>query len=222
MVMDWILILAGFWGMIRFVLVPAWKYWKASRTRSYCPSIVLPRFEKSFDHARRIPSRRKSQKDHRVNLYRLTCSCHQRNTRRKYSPPQDIRRMCRHLRKELERSNLLLQYDEVIQSIIDHRVKDACYQIIQVRGNDVALGFHPKNDFVRVYSRRTGNNEPPGNPPTGHYDKFTFLISQEIWIYGDPPPDSEHIIPAISETINAFRHHYDSRPSIFGRLRQHF
>lgn len=208
LLMDWVFVLTSLWVVIRFILVPLWKSWKAKLSLSYCPSIVLPRFEKSFDHLRRIPSRRKNQKEHKVNLYRLTCSCHHGNSRRKYAPQQDIRRLCRHLRKELERSNLLLQYDELIQIIIDHRVKDTCYKIVQIQGDDVAIGFHPRSDFVRIYARRMAKQDPPEGPPTGHYDKFTFLLSQEIWIYGDPPPNAEIIIPTVSVVVSEHRNRY--------------
>ncbi len=205
MLLDWVLSLVGIWALIRYLLVPSWHRWKIKNSLHYCPSIILPRLDKNYDHIRRIPSRKKDKKEHKINLYRLKCSCHHRNVHRMYSPPQDIRRLCRHLRKELERSNLLLQYDEITQAIIDHRVRDMCYKIIQIRGNDVAIGFHPKNDFVRVYSRSRGEDDPPESPPSGHYEKFTFLLSQEIWIYGVPPPDSALIIAAVADLINTCR-----------------
>ncbi|MBF0110572.1 MAG: hypothetical protein HQL76_15495 [Magnetococcales bacterium] len=202
---DWILLLAGLWAVTRFFLVPTWKRWNVRKAMVHCPTIFLPRLEKNFDHIRRIPSRRRNQKEHKINLYRLTCTCHRKNVRRRYRPSQDIRRLCRHLRKELERSNLLLQYDEIIQAIIDHRVRDLCYRIVVVRGNDVAIGFHPKNDFVRIYARRRADDDDVEGPPTGHYEKFTFLLSQEIWIYGIPPPDADRIIPTVIDMVQACR-----------------
>ncbi|MBF0420405.1 MAG: hypothetical protein HQL78_09605 [Magnetococcales bacterium] len=201
LIVDWALILVGIWVMVRFLVVPLRNYWRSHNSSRWCPTIFLPQLDKKLNKTVRVASRRNKTREYRLNLYRLSCSCKQR----KYNLPLDIRRLCRHLRKELELSNLLLHYDDMVQCIIDHRVKDSCYKIISVRGYDVAVGFHPKSDFVRIYTRRMECHDPPGGVPSGHYDKFTLLLSQEVWIYGEAPPDAEFIIPAVVEMVSGYQ-----------------
>ncbi len=196
----------------RYVLRPMWKAYHYRQSESYCPSIPLPSLPRNLDTIRIIPSVKKGGLTYKVNLYQLTCNCTSFRRRRRFYPDNDIRRLCRHLRKELQTSNAVAFFDELTQRIIEGRVKDLCYAKVSLLDSDIAFGFHPKNDFARVYTRRRAAEDPPQGPYTGPYDKFTFLISQEIWVYGEDPPGSEEIIDCLKRTVEKFRGQHPENP----------
>ncbi len=206
------LLLAFLAPLYLFVLKPLRRTYHFRQAESYCPSIPLPSLPRNLDKIRTIPSLKKGGMTYRVNLYQLTCNCPSFHHRRRYYPKNDIRRLCRHLRKELQASNAVTYFDELTQRIVEGRVKDLCYTKVSIMDTDVAFGFHPKNNFARIYTRRKSPDDPPKGPFTGPYDKFTYLVSQETWVYGEDPPGSDKIIVCLKATLANYRNQYPDRP----------
>ncbi|MBF0447014.1 MAG: hypothetical protein HQL67_02320 [Magnetococcales bacterium] len=190
---------------LRFVLIPFWKKRRKIRAQSYCPSIRLPLLPKKLDRVVEIPSRKNDALIYRINVFQLTCTCTRFKQSRGFLPTQDIRRLCRHLRKELENSNALLSLDEMHQCIIDQRVRDRCYDEVEICKTPVAIGFHPCSDFVRIYSRKKLANDPVDGPLSGPYEKYTLILSQEVWIYGTPPHHANEVIALASQLLKKYR-----------------
>jgi hypothetical protein len=189
---------------LRFYFVPVWKRKKNIISQTYCPSILLSEMPEKFNRIMDIPSHKQS-KVYRVNLFLQTCTCKRFRSSRGFYPNQDIRRLCRHQRKEIANSLSSLSINELQQCIIEKRVRDKCYEEIEIKKTPVAIGFHPRSDFVRVYSRKQSPADPPDGPLTGEYDKFTLVLSQESWVYGTPPPGAEEIISATGEMLKKYR-----------------
>ncbi len=187
--------IVGIWLLINYrILVPALKRKRALRYQKICPEFFLPALSPNLDTTVKVTSRSNNPVHYKVNLYRLTCTCSRFRRQRGYYPDQDIRRLCRHLRRALESENVLDQYDELTRKIIQERVRDKCYQRDTVLGTEVAFGFHPKQEFMRVYARRRGQQDGPNGPFTGTYEKFSLNINQESWIYGEAPPGATELI----------------------------
>lgn len=212
--LDTSLYLFILWVIIRFGIVPIYKQFQMRSSRKNCPSILLPPLLQAWDKTRTVTSDRKDKISYRINLYRLTCSCHRFRNRRRYYPKNDIRRLCRHLRKEYIRSNTIVQLDGWIQAIIEARVKDHCYVCADNQGSTMAIGFQPDGHFVRVYTQRKLEVDPTQGPFTGPYDKFTFLLNQEVWVYGDEPPGSDEIILKINTLLPNYSKNFASKESL--------
>ena len=186
---------------LRYFLIPMWKKQKIVRAHAYCPSILVPEFPEAFNQTIEVPSQKKEDTIYRVNLFSLTCTCRRFKTHRGFYPGNDIRRLCRHIRKEFETSPLITGIDDMHMCIIKKRVRDKCYEVSEIHNTPVAFGFHPRSDFVRIYSRTKAPYDSDDGPLTGYYDKFTLNLSQEVWIYGTPPPGSEEVIAKAKELL---------------------
>jgi hypothetical protein len=209
-----LIVLVGLAALLRFFLIPLWKKWKVQKARSYCPSILLPVLSGKLNRSMEIPSY-KNDTIYKVNLFQLNCTCKRFVSHRGFYPSQDIRRLCRHLRKELENSKQLFEYSEVYQCIINNRVRDKCYEEVEINGSPVVIGFHPRSDFVRIYSRKKSSDSSKGGS-TGPYEKFTLIYSQESWIYGSTPPSSAEIILTIGEMLKKYRGINDNLQGRYG------
>ncbi|MBF0194951.1 MAG: hypothetical protein HQL71_10350 [Magnetococcales bacterium] len=209
--LDWLklaMILALFLGVVvvimRFIFVPAWKKRKILNAQSYCPSILLPEIDKKYDAIIEVPSY-KNDHIYKVNLFYQNCTCRRFNARRGHFPHGDIRRLCRHLRKELIIKRTAIGVSEMLQCIIEKRVRDKCYLEIEIKNHKIAIGFHPKSDFVRIYTRKKAESDPPDGPLTGPYDKFTLIVSQGAWVYGAPPLYADQILAIVIELLKKNR-----------------
>ena len=191
----------------RYLLIPIIKKRLILNQKESCPSLLLPPLPEAYDKVQRVPNQKSGGREYRLNLRRLTCTCSHFKRRRGFYPTNDIRRLCRHLRKALVQSNAVAHFDELNQCIIEHKVKDRCYAQVILAGSNLAFGFHHKNDFARVYCHRKEPYDPPEGPFTGAYDKFTLLVSQEVWVYGEPPPNPIEIIQTLKQLTASARHH---------------
>ena len=202
----WLVLLTLVVGILLYHLVfkPVRRHLRFRRAAPYCPSFLLPPLPQELDKVRTIPSLKQGGVVYEVNLHQLTCTCPQFRHRRGFYPKGDVRRLCRHVRKELRLANALVHYDELTRRIIEGRGKDHCYARLNILGSDIAFGFHPRNDFARIFTRRQMPEDPPEGPFTGPYDKFTFLISQEIWVYGEEPPGAETIVAELKKTLETY------------------
>ncbi|MBF0284614.1 MAG: hypothetical protein HQL51_09160 [Magnetococcales bacterium] len=166
-----------------------------------CPSLPLPPLPREYDKGVAVSSRRTRGRQYRVNLFRLSCTCTRFKRYRGLYPEGDARRLCCHLRRQLHETGTVKYYNELHQRIIQDRVRDRCYRVIRLFGSDVAFGFHPRVDMVRVFTRRQMEGDPVAGPFTGPYDKYVFHAAHELWIYGEAPPGSEAIISEISKLL---------------------
>ncbi|MBF0309325.1 MAG: hypothetical protein HQL56_07340 [Magnetococcales bacterium] len=184
--------------IVHFILRPRARQRRYAKLNAMYPPYLLPPLE--------CNSRRKPDPEHRqyqVNLEMLTCTCSRFRNHRAYFPAQDIRRLCRHLRKELENADLLPRLDDLTRRIIQDRVRDKCYLSLSTGESRFAIGINPGSHFVRVFTRRKLDIDPPEGPFTGAYDKFVFNAGQENWIYGEAPPQSDKIIALIQEAMRS-------------------
>ncbi|MBF0454494.1 MAG: hypothetical protein HQL72_06705 [Magnetococcales bacterium] len=213
-------------AVLRFFLVPRWKKKKVLRATPYCPSLFLPKLSETLDLVVEVPSQKDDATIYRVNVYQQTCTCHRFQSHRSLFPYRDVRRLCRHLRKEFETSNALLGVNELLQCIIKKRVRDRCFEEIEIKQTLVGIGFHPKSDFIHVYSRVPAPSDSTEGPLTGPYEKFTLTLSQEIWIYGTHPPAADEIIATVSSMLKKYRVVYEAehrkQRRILGRLNAYF
>ncbi len=196
------------WASLRFIIIPIQKKKRVIQSIPYCPSLLLPQLPNDHNHTALIPSRKLMHMDYRVNLFHLTCTCQRFRMVRGHYPKNDIRRMCRHLRKELEATNSLQLYDELTRGVLQFRVRDLCYTREPLRNSEMIVGFHPRSSIVRVYTYRKTPNDPIEGPFSGHVDKFTFNHGQEIWVYGEPPPNSAEILTVIEQIMTGCRAKY--------------
>ncbi|MBF0213096.1 MAG: hypothetical protein HQM00_05965 [Magnetococcales bacterium] len=196
------------WLIYDFVLAPIWKRRHILESIPYCPSLLLPTLPIERDKTILVPSHKMIQLSYRVNLMQLTCSCFRFRRIRRFYPPNDIRRLCRHLRKELLSSGCAQQFDELTRGVIASRLVDGCYVRENLSNSEMILGFHPRSSIVRVYTYRKSQLDPPGGPYTGQVDKFTYNHRQDLWIYGEPPPNSDEIIGVIDTIMTACRARY--------------
>ncbi|MBF0143227.1 MAG: hypothetical protein HQL57_09260 [Magnetococcales bacterium] len=188
-------------GVGRWVIVPRIKRQRILASYDVCPPWLLPELPKELDKVVKVGSRTRDNKSYAVNFYRLSCNCRRFRHSRSHYPPNDIHRLCRHLRQELDTSNVILRYDELTRRIIKDRVRDKFYRKMTLLGTEMAFGFHPESDFIRVFTRRRQANDPAEGPFTGIYDKFTFNADQDIWIHGESPPGAEAIVKTIYESV---------------------
>ncbi|MBF0295607.1 MAG: hypothetical protein HQL96_10510 [Magnetococcales bacterium] len=200
--------LVALWAILRFLIIPIQRKRHILQSVAYCPSLLLPVLPKENDVAIFSPSRRLKFFGYRVNLHQLTCSCVRFRRFRGFYPPNDIRRLCRHLRKELAATNLFNEFDELTRALILFRLRDSCYIREPVLNSEAIFGFHPRTSIVRVYTFRKNPDDPPQGPFTGPVDKFTYHHRQEIWIYGTPPPNCEAILTLIAEIMTACKAKY--------------
>ncbi|MBF0186409.1 MAG: hypothetical protein HQL50_00620 [Magnetococcales bacterium] len=192
------IIMVAVWAMIRFVYAPFHRRFRVRRSMGRCASVyALPPLSNRLDKSRIVSSRVKAHRRYRVNLYRQVCTCTSYRKRRQYYPVNDVRRLCRHMRRELLENQELHSFDDLTMCILLKRAKDRCYEKIRLMETDIAIGYSPKTDFVRIYTRRRGEDDPDQGPFTGPYDKFVFNANQENWVYGEPPPGASMIIPAV-------------------------
>lgn len=192
--------------LFRTLVVPSLRRTALLRYGKRCPSILLPALPKELDKSMNHLSH-SHHRQYTLNLYQLRCTCSRFRHYRGFFPPRDIRRLCRHLRLEMEVHNLLSQLGEVEQRIIQDQVRDRCYQSLTVLGTHLVMGFHPKSDFVRVFTRRKNVDDPDDGPFSGVYDKFVLHVSQELWIFGDAPPGARAIIQAVAQTLHGIQSH---------------
>lgn len=198
------------WGVYEFILAPIRKKRHVLESIPYCPSLLLPQLPIERDKVVLVPSHRLMQMNYRVNLFQLTCTCLRFRRYRQYYPTNDVRRLCRHLRKELQNSGCVQQYDELTRGLITSRMRDACYVRENLSRSEMIVGFHPRSSIVRIYTYRKSQVDPPGGPFTGPVDKFTYNHRQDVWIYGEPPPNSEEILTVIDKIMTECRARYPS------------
>lgn len=206
-----ILVIAGLMvaiGLILFRVMVVPMLWRRKTLRygAKCPSLPLVALPKEFDRTV-LQVSPQSWRTHHVNLYQTSCTCRRFRSFRGFFQKSDIRRLCRHLRRELEATGTITLLDEVTQRIVKDQVRDRCYRQMSVAGVDFVIGYHPRSDFVRVFTRRKNEDDPADGPYTGVYDKFVLHLSQELWIYGEAPPGAVVIIRAIAEVMAGFKIH---------------
>ncbi|MBF0614128.1 MAG: hypothetical protein G8237_03175 [Magnetococcales bacterium] len=198
------------WGVYIFLIAPIRKKRHILESIPYCPSLLLPQLPIERDKVIQVASHRLMQLNYRVNLFRLTCTCLRFRRFRQFYPENDIRRLCRHLRKELQNSGCTQQYDELTRGLIASRLRDACYVRETLSRSEMIVGFHPRSSIVRIYTYRKSQIDPQGGPFTGPVDKFTYNHRQDVWVYGEPPPNSEEILMVVDKLITACRARYPS------------
>ncbi|MEO5378125.1 MAG: hypothetical protein H7832_10155 [Magnetococcus sp. DMHC-6] len=201
-----ILILATIWALIRFVLVPIIKRKKILNEYKIFPPFLLPLLPEELDKRVFVPSLLNKNKFYRVNLYKMTCSCTSFRRHRVHYPRNDIHRFCRHLRMELENSNAIVYYDEVIRRIIKDRVRDKYYKRVNILGMDIMIGFNPKYNYVRIFTRTFSKGDLlESGPFTGFYDKFTYNLNQDIWVYREAPPGAHEILAFVNNFMTEYK-----------------
>ncbi|MBF0154929.1 MAG: hypothetical protein HQL64_14400 [Magnetococcales bacterium] len=176
------------------VLVPRMRKNKVLHPLQRCPSFLLPSLPEELDQPVQVAGRDQTPLLHQINLFRLTCTCRRYRTRRGYFPDNDIRRLCYHLRQEMERRQLLTHFDALSQCIIQDRVRDRCYIRSSVQGDDVGFGITPKQSIIRIFTRRQDPTDSPEGPRTGPYDRFSYHIKHKTWINGESPPMAELLV----------------------------
>ncbi|MBF0626596.1 MAG: hypothetical protein HQL91_00095 [Magnetococcales bacterium] len=202
------------WGLYTFFVVPILRKRRIHASIPYCPSLLLPPRTHQYDKNLSIASHRLIHFSYRVNLFHLTCTCLRFRRHRGLYPPNDIRRLCRHLRRELQPTAYNQQLDELTRGLLATRLTDACYSREQLSRSEIIVGFHPRSSIVRVYTFRKSPVDPPGGPFTGPVHKFTYNYHQDIWIYGEPPPNSEEVLAAISNLMTANRARYPQQDKL--------
>ncbi|MBF0340241.1 MAG: hypothetical protein HQL95_04680 [Magnetococcales bacterium] len=196
------------WAIYELLIAPNRKKRHILESIPYCPSLLLPQLPSERDKTILVASHRLIHFNYRVNLCKLTCTCLRFRRVRRYYPPNDVRRLCRHLRKELQASGLIQEFDELTRGLITSRLRDACYIREPLTNSEMIIGFHPRSSIVRVYTYRKSQVDPPGGPFTGPVDKFTYNHRQEIWVYGDPPPNQDEILTVVETIMTQCRARY--------------
>lgn len=196
------------WSIHYFIIVPMQRKRHILESIPYCPSLLLPQLPAEHDKIMRVDSQRLIHLSYRVNLYQLTCSCLRFRRIRRFYPANDIRRLCRHLRRELQNSGCLQNLDELTRGVISFRLRDGCYVRESLTNSEMIVGFHPRSSIVRVYTYRKSPDDPLGGPYTGAVDKFTYNHRQEIWVYGEPPPNADEILTVVETLMTACRARY--------------
>ncbi|MEO5346549.1 MAG: hypothetical protein H7834_09255 [Magnetococcus sp. YQC-9] len=196
------------WGVHYFILIPMQRKKHILESIPYCPSLLLPQIPAEHDNTIRVPSHRLIHLNYRVNLHQLTCTCLRFRRIRKFYPANDIRRLCRHLRQELQSSGYLQNLDELTRGAISFRLRDGCYVRENLTNSEMIVGFHPRSSIVRVYTYRKSPEDPSGGPYTGAVDKFTYNHRQEVWVYGEPPPNADEILTVVEAIMTSCRSRY--------------
>ncbi|MBF0271024.1 MAG: hypothetical protein HQL98_02955 [Magnetococcales bacterium] len=196
------------WLVYDFLIAPIWKKRHILASIPYCPSLLLPQLPAELDKVILVPSHKLMHMNYRVNLFRLTCSCMRFRRIRRFYPANDIRRLCRHLRKELLTHSCAQQLDELTRGVIASRLRDGCYTRESLSTSEMVVGFHPRSTIIRIYTYRKSQDDLPIGPYTGPVDKFTYNHRQDLWIYGEPPPNSEEILSVVETLMTACRARY--------------
>jgi len=180
----------------RFIIVPIMKRRRVLRNAWKCSSYITPSISEDFDRNISVKSN--------VKVHQ-TCNCFGFKKRRRFYNQNDIRRLCRHIRKELARSKLIDHFDPLSRRIMRDRIRDSCYKKTELASMEIAFGYHPNSDFVRVFTRRAQEGDPAEGPFSGPYEKFVLDTVQSHWIYGIPPPLSREIIQLVAEMFKEIR-----------------
>ncbi|MBF0126007.1 MAG: hypothetical protein HQM02_02245 [Magnetococcales bacterium] len=196
------------WILLRYLVIPIHKRQQILQSIAYCPSLLLPQLPPERNVTTFIPSHKLKYLSYRVNLFHLTCTCSRFRLTRGYYPVNDIRRLCRHLRRELDATQSSLSFDELTRGVIAFRLRDACYVREPLPNSEMVVGFHPRSSIIRVYTYRKHPDDPPQGPFTGPVDKFTYNNQQEIWVYGEPPPNSEKILTVLARIMTGCKTKY--------------
>ncbi|MBF0611283.1 MAG: hypothetical protein G8345_10590 [Magnetococcales bacterium] len=213
-----ILLLFVLFLVFRLVITPWLRKRRHLRNFQYCQSVEIPDMPEILDKTFSLPSKRRKLFSYRLNLYQLTCTCRGFKWYRGYFPRNDLRRLCRHLRSELVTVNAMNLFDEHLQRIIADRIRDKCYQRLTVEGNDIIIGFNPNRYIVRIFARRMENDDPPRGPFTGHVTKYILNVQEEVWIYGDTPPNEKAVIGAVKDILVRYQHNKGNAASDHPRL----
>ncbi|MBF0588517.1 MAG: hypothetical protein HQL53_05265, partial [Magnetococcales bacterium] len=155
---------------VRFYFSPRKRARRIHEENARCIPFTLPQIAESFNQTIFIQSKIKSYRKYKINLFKRTCTCRRFKRHRRYYPMNDIQRLCRHQRRELIKSKAISHFDELTQAIILFKIRDRCYTRLTIDGDDIAIGYHPKNDFVRIFTRRLTEDDPEEGPATGAYD----------------------------------------------------
>lgn len=208
----WLLILLflalATWVAYTFIIAPILRKRHILDSIPYCPSLLLPQLPEEYNKVIKVPSSRWPQIKYRVNLFHLTCSCLRFRRFRQFYPPNDIRRLCRHLRKEMKNTECDQLFDELTRGLIAAHLRDACYIRESLSRSEAIFGFHPRSSIVRIYTFRKSQVDPPGGPYTGPMHKFTYNYRQDVWVYGEPPPNSEEILQRLEMRMSECRSRY--------------
>ncbi|MEO5367332.1 MAG: hypothetical protein H7831_13490 [Magnetococcus sp. WYHC-3] len=158
-----------------------------------CEPFLIEVPPKSFDKTLDIPSRVYNYRMYQVNLHRLTCTCRRYREFRAHYPPGSIQRLCRHLRKELERTNLLGGYDDIQRRIILDRARDRCYRRLWAGPIEFAVGYNPRSEYARVFTRSRAEGDAVEGPFSGPCEKYVLQLAKDNWMHGNAPPGEMNI-----------------------------
>nr|CRH08228.1 Conserved protein of unknown function. Containing zinc ion binding domain [Candidatus Magnetococcus massalia] len=187
---------------IKLVIRPWLRRNRTLQNMSMCNHFLLPTLPSHTDQVKNVTSQLKTHKVYQVNLHDLSCTCSRWKQYRGLFPKRDIHRLCRHLRRELIEQKVMHLVDDLSQAIIHDRIRDRCYKRMTICGSEAALGYHPRNEIVRIFARRAAEGDPPEGPFTGAYHKFVLNVQQESWIYGEAPPCETETIAHVSQFLN--------------------
>lgn len=189
----------------RLMVVPFLKRRRVVARRKICPGLPLARVPRDIEDQILIPSRSKPDSAHKVNLRKYTCTCKGFMKHRRYQDRTDIRRLCRHLRKALDKLDAMKYMDPLSARVIQDRIRDRCYHTLELNGVPLAVGFNAKSDFVRVFTRTRADEDPKEGPYTGPYEKFVLDSQLDGWIYGASPPGGRAIAKMVHQFLDPLR-----------------
>jgi hypothetical protein len=155
-------------------------------------TIVLAPLPPKFDREILVKSRSEKGKTYRVNLGRLTCTCLDFEKRRASLPADDIRRVCKHLGRTLQRAEALSLYGEVAQafirpqkasrdSSIEHGVNSGTFIVLPDGTDEVVFAFSLDSAWVDVVTRRGTNDR------IKKYKRYSYNVDERRWSYGSAP-----------------------------------
>lgn len=136
-----------------------------------------------------------------VNCARIHCTCEDFKKRRASYSPEDPRRVCKHIFRQFEKSNLEQLFDDLTWALLKSGKNSGRILVAELEsGVRFAVSRVPGSDWVNVITRTRRKGEKGGHF-SGPYGEFGFSVSENRWSYGSGPPAAAEIRQALQRLL---------------------
>jgi len=163
---------------------------------------LLPPFDDKHNKIILCKSESIKKIKYEVNLYQLTCTCPNFTAHRSTLPQNDIRRICKHIKKVMEDVKLENEIDNLSYRIIlcatDVHPKSEqgrLFFTFSVNGNPVAVSFKKGNSkpWFDVFAKQ---------PYKTTYEMYGYNPIEDRWSYNEHPAYEESVLKEFKKVVS--------------------
>jgi hypothetical protein len=146
----------------------------------------LPTVPDKYDKLYKAKHYAEPERVHSVNLFRLSCTCADYETRRTRFPPNDVRLVCKHLLDKLKYVKLYQTYDSLTANLLHCSAYfgDDDFLRCEIGGMPYVLSSSDHSHWVNVHFASI-----PKSPTA--VVRFAFDVQERTWQYERPARASE-------------------------------